>query len=289
MIKISSEYSIIDGKRLLKISIPSVNGKCYIEFRSANQLLDILSTSQGYLDGQKIVLSDSNHGLYVVLEYPLRTNVVDCLLSYINDIGDIVASDVVSFSIQNIDPNTESFKSMNVPGVIESTFAVAENNIKKRATQNTTSKWKVFIDINDEIILKVIKWDNQASLFCIGLVVADLMATDLIFRMDNNTRLLNLPIEVIKSRFNTFSPEDRFGCFELSRPDFHSIDNTYYKTIISNTILLKDVPQQKINGLDHFNTPLGTTFDRSWDIDRLSGLPIRSMLRAGAKISSSAS
>ncbi len=147
------------------------------------------------------------------------------------------------------------------------------NTFKSQALRQTSS-WRVYMSVANNINVSVNTFGKKKIFVSFGELNAEITSSDFLFTLEPRKHNVVIPREVFWSKYDLYTPNARLCICKLIQADFHSADNVYYKTIISNIMNMSSFPKRKKTDLRNFRSPLGRQLHKYWMIDPKSHLPV---------------
>lgn len=230
----------------------------HITFTIDGVPINILSTSSGVLKLNSIITQNKTP-ITILLQIPNSSGPAECYIAYMQN-GTLTNFERLTFSVDlnQYSVPVSSFTPKSSGFNFRHQFTQFKENLKR-----VRSPWKFTLKSNeDEIVIsiKTTNLENERVYVCFGEESDEVLASDLIFWVENDVKNILLPKEIIQNRVRSYSTGARLGCFVLTKCDCHRIDNVYYKTPASNFLGLNDVGRYKTRTI--MQDPFGKTLTK---------------------------
>jgi hypothetical protein len=242
----------------------------YIECRRGDELLEIVSTTEGSIRDRKVVLQKQKSYLEVCLLY--REKPFDCLIAYL-DGDNLMKHETFEIEPEKVRP-IESLTTVTEP--IRTNSLDFNEKLRELYSELTLkrSTWHLKLELDKDIKVEVLRAGKRFTLVSFGESGPELVDGDFIFTLDPQVKRFVIPMELVWRNFHKYKGKAHLAVFELVRADFHRIPNMFYKRPISNSISLNDVPRMTDISAT-FTSPLGIPLPQDeWSLDY--GVPTRS-------------
>lgn len=221
-----------------------------VQFICDNDVLEILSSSTGLINGQILTILQKDKTAEIALSKPPCQS-IECLLGFYSE-EKLISSESIVLSI-----NTPKI-SLPIPETVNK------------------SKQLIHLDIQDDLVATVKTPINEKINVCLGVYSDTVSSTDFVFKIFPNIKQLIIPKEIFWIiRKNYVIDDTKLTCYELTKSTQHDIRNVFHKKPISNTIDF-DVAINTRMDLSDFKTPTNIVLDKKdWKISDVSGLPVQ--------------
>ena len=267
MSRVASDIIRVKDKLIIKLTISlegSVSEWSYLEFRQDDSMLDILSTSAGFIQGNRIILKEQKSYLDVCLGYICEP--FECIIAYLD--GDnlmkhetLLVEPEVFKPIQTLEHNASVIRTGNV-----GFFDKLQELHKILATRR--SLWHLKLEVNRDINVTVLRSGKSPITVAFGKSTDHIVTGDFIFSIEPEIKNFVIPIELVWRHYGTYKKRARLSIFELVQVDFHKIPNVFYKSSISNSIAVSDCVKIEQGSPESFTSPLGEPLaEELWQYD----------------------
>jgi len=271
MSRVASEIIRVQDRLLLKLSI-RLERECaewsYIEFRSGDSVLDIFSTTEGAIQGNRIIIRKQKPYLETCLDY--ISSDFDCVIAYLD--GD----NLMKHETIHIEPERVKV----IEGIEERSESVATENKDfagglrelHDALALRRSAWHLKMELDKDIKVAVLRCGKVPISVVFGEFSDGLVDGDFIFTLDPLIKSFVVPTELVWRNYRKYKKQARIAVFELVQADFHRIPNIFYKSPISNSVAVSAFPKIKPVNSESFTSPLGVPLSQDkWQCEY--GLP----------------
>ncbi len=275
MSKISTIVQRVDNKKVVNIRLYIEQDKPYesasIAFMHDHAPMDIYWSSAGSVRGRKIHISTDSH-VDINLEHIHNMESFECLISYLQG-EDLLFYETLVIHIDK-SPSID-YEQADI-AVVSSSKGNFENKLRifKNQVLRQASPWKIYLSVVNNIIVSVNTHGNKKIFVSFGELNAEVASSDFIFCIEPRKHKTIIPKEVFWSKYDVYAPNARLCICQLVKADFHSVDNMYYKTAISNIVPMSSFSKRKKTDLRNFRSPIGRQLYKYWMIDKNSNLPI---------------
>lgn len=251
-----NKYNLIkDGDRWksrIHIDLDNFN-KASIVFYSGDNIVNIISTTSGYIYGQEVVLNSMTK--FVDIEVEARRNDMDleCIISYYDISGS--RQEKLNFCV--------SKSSGYSAPVIRSVEFLHDCDMSRN------SEWSISLSVERDVTAHVKKTGNAPVFISFGEHSKNSIASDLEFILLPELEKFIIPCEAVWPReYNKVS----LACFELVKSSY-GIKDLLYKIPISNSIRVSDFPKKLVPDISQFTWPTGKEFSDQWVVNNNYCLP----------------
>ena len=201
-----------------KFDYASISFKCHNE-------LEILATSVGHIQSNSIEVM--HVGLIECqVEYSTSSNVLECLVGYYSE-GVLIHHESILSDFDN--QRAIEDISVDIPE-LKTVLGSFEDRLVdfKQTLRRTESSLHANVQYDeDDVLITFLSNRDKTSFLSFGEDSEEILASDYIFSVIPETKVLHIPKEIIKSSGT------RLSLWELVRPDFLSVSNVYYKVPVS--------------------------------------------------------
>lgn len=277
MNKIFIQQFILENDNLIRAKVILSYKKYHkliIMFKEEDYVFNIISTSQGIISENQIHITQQIDFVQVFLEDISKFAKCECILSYFDDKGELIHTDIMDFEIYNkISIKSSEQYADIVKSNKNQTFKNRMQQFAKTINEGLGSKWSVRLQYENDIIMYVRTKSQNNCIMSLGEHSESVIDSDIVFSVNKNCKKIILPIEALWLKYNKYNTKT-IACYELVKPDFVNLSNLYYKRKISNYLNIEISPKIKRMSISEFTTPTGKNFEYPWKISEHSGLPI---------------
>ena len=210
-----------------------------IKFICSYNIISVLSASLGtIMNGSIIKISAPKINYLIAYVYLGACLNAECMIGY------FFAKKMVSSETLNISTNKRELISSNktslMPLEVKGTQFQEKYDVFLKSLKMNKSKWQTTLSIKDDVYINFNATEQHTSLFSIGEMTDELLCSDYIFSADAQTQYLHFPIGIFKKNQQLYKT-DKVAMFELINPSFINSDVLYYKSLVSNYLLLADI------------------------------------------------
>jgi len=259
MSKVVSDIIRVKDRLLIKLAIYLERTHAewnYLEFRRENSILDILSTTEGFIQNNRIVLKKQKSRLEICIDYSDKP--FDCIIAYLD------SDNLMKHETVHIEP--EIFKPIQPFGqeaiVVETGERLFSDKLQELHKTLTTrrSLWHLRISLERDLKVSVLRSGKSSINVAFGSSGDDVVIGDFIFSIDPDTKNFVIPVELVWMNSKLYPRHARLAIFELVQADFHRVPNMFYKSPISNSVVYSDCDKIETGSLEAFTSPLGLVF-----------------------------
>jgi len=263
----------VDNHRIqrVRMNLSRTSEKCVLQFKTDKNPLNVISTSLGIIKDNTVEMTNPSEFIQLYLELGSE-NKGECLLSFYNE-NTLSKSESLSFPIDLTSCVSPIKSDIQVIKTMGLDFTSRMLQFVDTLGRRPNSRWKVNITVEDDIVLKI---NNRSQYMCfasVGEMSDKILSSDIIFALYPKIHKLRIPKELIWKKFSSYNSNNIF-CFELVKPDFQKIKNILYKSKISNSLDIHDIPKKVPQVLSDFHNPFGEKFTNEWTISKVSLLPV---------------
>ncbi len=272
MSKISVSTFRVDDQRIqrVRMNLSRISEKCVLKFITDKRPLNVISTSSGIIRDNAVEITNPPEFIQLYLELGSEDK-GECLLAFYNG-NTLYKSESLLFSI-DLNACVSPIKSdIQVIKTVGLDFKSRMLQFVDTLGRRPNSRWKVNITVQDDIVLQINNRSQHTCFASVGEMSDKILSSDIVFTLYPKIHKLIIPKELIWKKFGSYGSNNIY-CFELVKPDFHSINNVLYKSKISNSLSISDVPKKVPQILSNFHDPFGQGFTDEWRISRVSFLP----------------
>jgi hypothetical protein len=199
-----------------------------VAFYCGGKQLEIITTLSGSIKDNCINIKTNK--MEAIIEYADSSPILECITSFLVD-GKEIFQDLQTGSFDNsLKINLDKTKPRIITTVNYAYEAKMQEFIQYLA--HPKSKWKVMLQLGDNIILDIQSCDDQDVMVCLGEQSLTLLQRDQLFKLYPSVKKMTIPL-------NSFQGEN-VGVFELVSPDFLDSSNLFYKIPISNFLQVRN-------------------------------------------------
>ncbi len=206
-----------------------------VSFKCGGESIDILSTSLGSInqDGELKLFGISTE---IYVEYCETDNELECLVGYYIK-NKLKYYETLTSQFDNTKRIENTQVSVPLLRTIPGSYQERLDDFLD-ALQRRKSSWKIEVSCPDDILIKVKKSGKNPIMVAWGEDSANLMVSDLIFKVYPDLETINIPKDLTRKNYEQYSEKAKLGIFEIIEPDFVGIKNVFFKSLISNTLSL---------------------------------------------------
>lgn len=239
----------------ISVVVSTKYDNCSILFKNENNIIYVVSSTNGYITNNTIMLAGGHKSLTVSLEHRSNIEDIECFVSYYSN-GDLIEfdSEIISlYKTESISQNDVYTAKVNGAdtNIFEKRIQTFSDILNKK--QGTCS---VHVDVKEDIVITVLSSPKKNIYLSFGEITTNIRSSDVIFLLYKGIKKIVIPKEVIWKLYKEYSNNARLGCCEIVSPSFCSIKNVYYKAPVSNVISVSDVPRIIKTELQYFKDPL---------------------------------
>ncbi len=270
-IKRCDDFYYINIDMLVETSI--VHDTCNILFKNNDNIIYVLSATNGYINNNTVILSNTHKSLMISLEHESDIEDLECFVSYYdnNYLIDFFSETITIDKISSISPSVIRANKLNSvdTNIFDKKLQTFSNMMAKKIGSCSLN-----VEVKEDIIITVLNAPSKNIYLSFGEMTTKIAASDIIFSLYENIKKIIIPKEMIWKLYSEYSNNAELGCFEIVSPAFCSIKNIYYKTPVSNIISISDIPRMKKNKLEYFKDPMNRDLNANkWYIGS-TNLPI---------------
>ena len=112
---------------------------------------------------------------------------------------------------------------------------------KRYSSKSIKAPEQIELSVSEDIVLEFVSQGKSPIFVSFGQESEEILATDYVFQLIPPVQKMSLPKEILLGRISQFPKETKLGLFELIIPDFIASSESYYKSLISNTITVGDI------------------------------------------------
>lgn len=238
MSQINIETKRIENDHIIEATLvidQSEYSNCIARFGDSK----VVSTSQGSISDNEVVLPASAKKAFITLEYPYNQSNMDCVLSFLKG-KELINSEAFSIPISRKQPisNLSDFQFLTV-----STTATDHSScLKQIRDKHTKSDWKARIKVSDDITVFFESTGTYRTLFAFGDESDGLVATDFVFEASQEYTKFVIPSEIFWKNRKRYTGK-KLLVSELVKAESLPLNNYFFKVPISNTLPLSDFPR----------------------------------------------
>ena len=266
----------VDNQSLLRARVRTGTMDCeYSSFQFLDKdknNLRIVSTSSGFIGEDVVRVTGTSDFIEIFMDHPNEIQQCECLISFLNG-NNLINSESLYFTPitgKGMSPSLSDIQTIKSRGI---NFDDRMKQMKDRLEYQLSSKWRIQLRVQDDIILRINSKANKRALACLGESSVNLISSDFVFFLYPTINKMVIPREVIWKNHGKYT-SDTLCCFELVKADFHRSENSLYKSKISNSIHVYDISKDEKVKIDDFRQPTGAMLDDNWSISNQSSLPI---------------